>query len=77
MLTMEHRRQLEAELSAEERSIAGLARCLRAGVLCSIIVALVWIGGSVEPLDNAQHAAAMSTASVSVHDGDSALRAGR
>ena len=77
MLTMEHRRQLEAKLSADERSIAGLARRLKAGVLSSIIVALVWIGGSVEPLDNTQQAAALTTASVSVQDGDGAVRSSR
>ena len=77
MLTMEHRRQLEANLSADERSIASLARLIKAGVLCSIIVALVWIGGSVEPRDNAQQAAAVTTASVSVQDGDSAVRSSR
>src|SRR5688572_26953972 len=71
MLTMEHRQQLEAELSAEERSIASLARRLKAGVLCSIIVGLVWIAGSVEPLDNAQQAAAVTTASASAQDGAS------
>ena len=77
MLTTEHRQQLEAELSAEERSIADLARRLKAGVLCGIIVALVWIGGSVAPLDNEQQAGALTTASVSAQDGDSAMRSGR
>ena len=77
MLTMEHRRQLEATLSAEERSLASLARLLKAGVLCGIIVALVWIGGSVEPLDNAQQAAAVTTASASGQDGGSGMRSSR
>jgi hypothetical protein len=62
MLTQEQRRQLEAEWSSDERAIASYARLLKAAVLSLMLLGLVWIGATAEPLDNVEQSAAVDTA---------------
>jgi hypothetical protein len=58
MLTREQRRQLEAEWSSDDRSIARFARLLKSGVLGIMVLGLLWIAGTGERQELEQQAAA-------------------
>lgn len=73
MLTRDERRQLEAEWSSDDRSIAKFARLLKTVVLSIMVVGLLWIAGTGERIDNAQQAAS-NAPSMGQGDG-SAMRA--
>lgn len=78
MLTREQRRQLEAEWSSDDRSIASFARLLKTTVLSVMVLGLVWIAGSADRHDNGQQAAVANTPSISHAQSDgSAMRASR
>ena len=69
MLTRDERRNLEAEWSSDERSIARYARLMKTAVLSLMVIGLLWIAGTGERPDNAQREAAAGAA---MAQGDSA-----
>jgi|SRR6185436_7381036 hypothetical protein len=78
MLTREQRRQLEAEWSTDDRSMAKFARLLKASVLVVVFVGLACIAGTGERRDEGPQAAAVNPASATRMEGDgSAMRASR
>ena len=74
MLTRDERRQLEAEWSSDDRSIANYARLIKTAVLAIMVIGLLWIAGPGERSDNVQREVAAGAASVAQGDG-AAVRA--
>ena len=70
MLTREERRKLEAEWSADDRSVASFARLLKTAVLSIVVLGLLWIAGTGERPESGRDA----TAAVAQGDG-AAMRA--
>ena len=74
MLTREERRKLEAEWSADDRSIASFARLLKGAVLSIVVLGLLWIAGTGERPESGREATAAGAAAVAQGDG-AAMRA--
>ena len=62
MLTREERRKLEAEWSADDRSIASFARLLKTAVLSIVVLGLLWIAGTGERPESGREATAAGAA---------------
>ena len=79
MITPEQRGKLETKWSSDDRSIASLARRLKATVLTLFVLGLAWIGASGENPNNAQLASMITAAPTAPHQADegSAVRAAR
>ena len=58
MVTRGERRQLEAEWSADERSIVKYGRLLKMGVLSVAVLGMVWIAGTAGRQEIGQQAGA-------------------
>jgi len=74
MLTRQERRNLEAEWSFDDRSIASYARLIKTAVLSIMVVGLLFIAGTSQRADNTQQAAAIGAPAVT-HGEGSAVRA--
>ena len=74
MLTRDERRKLEAEWSADDRSIASFGRLLKSAVLSIVVLGLLWIAGTGERPEGGREATTAGAAAVAQGDG-AAMRA--